>query len=80
MPMTRLQVEKLVADNLAGSEVEATDLTGTEDHWHLLVIWPGFEGKPLIQQHRLVMDILQPHMQAAGGPIHAVQLKTVAKL
>ncbi|KAA3604296.1 MAG: BolA family transcriptional regulator [Planctomycetota bacterium] len=77
MGMPRAEVEKLVRDALPGARVVATDLTGTEDHWHLRVEWSGFGGMKLFAQHRRLMDVFQPHLEAvAGGPIHAVQFET----
>ena len=49
--------------------VELKDLTGTEDHWHATVISTRFDGKSLIERHRLVMAALADEMK---GPIHAL--------
>lgn len=51
--------------------VELKDLTGTEDHWEARVISAAFEGKTLMQRHRLVMGALAEEMK---GPIHALTL------
>ncbi len=57
------------------AEVEIQDLTGTRDHYKVVVVSPEFEGKPLIKRHRLVYDALEEEME---GPIHALQLETKA--
>ena len=69
-------VERLVAGGLEGAVVTATDLTGTADHWGLEVVWAGFEGQPLIAQHKAVLEVLRPHMGDGTNVIHAVQIKT----
>ena len=56
---------------LPDAVVELQDLTGTEDHWKAVVISAAFEGKSLIQRHRIVMAALADEMK---GPIHALTL------
>ena len=55
------------------ARVELVDLTGTKDHWEATVVSGAFEGKTLIQRHRLIYDALAEEMK---GPIHALTLKT----
>lgn len=64
---------------LPDAEVTLKDLTGTEDHWEARVISAAFEGKSLIQRHRMVMAALAEEMK---GPIHALTLdvKTPAEV
>lgn len=76
MMMQAEDVERLVAEGLEGAVVKATDLTGTADHWGLEVVWAGFEGLPLIRQHKAVLEVLRPHMSDGSNAIHAVQIKT----
>ena len=56
---------------LPDAVVELEDLTGTADHWKASIVSAGFEGKSLIQRHRLVMAALAEEMK---GPIHALTL------
>jgi stress-induced morphogen len=51
--------------------VTLKDLTGTQDHWEATIISAAFEGKSLIQRHRMVMNALAEEMK---GPIHALTL------
>jgi stress-induced morphogen len=51
--------------------VTLKDLTGTQDHWEATIISSAFEGKSLIERHRLVMNALSEEMK---GPIHALTL------
>ncbi len=69
-------VEKIVTDGLEGSTCMATDLTGTMDHWNLHVCWPGFADMPLLEQHRLVLELMRPFMSEGDNTVHAVQIKT----
>ena len=74
--MQAQDVERLVAEGLEGATATATDLTGTADHWGLEVVWSGFEGLSLLQQHKAVLEVLRPHMGDGTNIIHAVQIKT----
>ena len=53
------------------AEVSLKDLTGTQDHWEAEVISNAFEGKSLIERHRLVNRALAEELK---GPIHALTL------
>ncbi len=78
--MTILQdeIETLVAAELSGAIVRAEDLTGTQDHWSLEILWEGFRGATLLQQHKRVLEILRPRMEGDGdGSLHAVQIRTL---
>eukprot|EP01012_Entosiphon_sulcatum_P031361 TRINITY_DN3945_c0_g1_i2.p2 TRINITY_DN3945_c0_g1~~TRINITY_DN3945_c0_g1_i2.p2 ORF type:complete len:115 (+),score=19.90 TRINITY_DN3945_c0_g1_i2:37-381(+) len=44
-----------------------------ESHFNLLVVSEAFEGKSLIQRHRLVNSVLAEEL---SGPVHALQLTT----
>ena len=59
---------------LPDAEVELTDLTGTKDHWEAKIVSAGFEGKNLVQRHRIVFGALEEEMK---GPIHALSLKVL---
>lgn len=63
----------LVVRALPGARVSARDLTGTADHYELVVIWSGFDGQSLLDRHQRVYAALS---QALQGPLHAVTLKT----
>lgn len=66
-------VESLIKTKLPDAVVEVTDMTGTMDHLEISVWSDHFKGKMLLQQHRLIMDILK---EALAGPVHAVKLNT----
>lgn len=72
MPSTD-EIKRRIEQALPGSTVVVTDLTGGGDHLRAEVVYPGFEGLPRIQQHKLVYDVFGNEI---GGPIHALSLKT----
>jgi stress-induced morphogen len=67
-------IEKIRAA-LPDALVEMKDLTGTEDHWEAKIVSAAFEGKSLIQRHRLVMSALAEELK---GPIHALTMDVKA--
>jgi stress-induced morphogen len=66
-------VENLIKEKLTDAVVEINDMTGTMDHLEISIWSDHFKGKMLLQQHRLIMDILK---EALSGPVHAVKLNT----
>ena len=68
-------VENLIKSNLKDAIVKVTDLTGSKDHLGIMVISDAFQGKILIKQHQMLMDILSEKLKS--NEIHAVQLKTM---
>ena len=57
-----------------GTQAMVMDLTGTEDHYQVVVVSSQFEGKMMIQQHRMVMAIVQAEIDS--GEVHALTMKT----
>ena len=68
------EVEQLIKANIEDAEIRINDLTGTRDHLGLLVISDQFEGKGLLDQHQMIMDILK---EKFTQNLHAVQIKTM---
>ena len=56
---------------LPDAVVTLKDLTGTQDHWEAVVVSAGFEGKSLIERHRIINRALAAEL---AGPIHALTL------
>ncbi len=67
-------IPNLIKEKIPDAKVEIHDVTGSDNHFSLLVVSDSFSGKPLIKQHQLVMDILK---NALKQEIHAVQIKTL---
>ena len=53
--------------------VSVTDRTGTMDHFSIRVVSDLFEGKNLLDRHRLVYNALDEPMK--DGRIHALEIK-----
>ena len=67
-------VSDLIKAQLTDAKVDVVDMTGTRDHLEITIASDAFKGKMLLQQHRMIMDILT---EALAGPVHAVKLKTM---
>ncbi|PIQ86204.1 MAG: BolA family transcriptional regulator [Candidatus Omnitrophica bacterium CG11_big_fil_rev_8_21_14_0_20_45_26] len=72
------EVKSLLIRHFPGAEVSVADQTGTMDHFDIHVISKVFEGKTLIEQHRMVQVPLEAAL--TDGRIHAVQIKTRTSL
>lgn len=72
--ITPEEIKATLAQSLPVSLVETQDLTGGGDHWQLIIVSPVFEGKGLLEQHRLVNEALKEPMK--DERIHALALKT----
>jgi stress-induced morphogen len=62
---------------LTDADVAIEDLTGTGDHLGIEVKSIAFQGLRTLQQHRIIMDILDSKLKS--NEIHAVKLKTITK-
>jgi len=71
--ITPQEIEKLILAAMPDSEVKASDMTGTSDHFEIQVISKDFRGLPLMEQHKMIFTILEKEME---DRIHAVKLKT----
>ena len=69
------EVERMVKDSIPDCRVFVTDLTGTRDHYSVVVVSSEFEGKLPIKQHRMVNAALADPL--GTGELHALQLKTL---
>ena len=68
------EIKSTLAKGLPVSLVETQDLTGGGDHWQVIIVSPAFEGKGLVEQHRMVNEVLKEPL--ADQRIHALSLKT----
>ena len=57
----------------AGLPEAVVSVDGDGHHFYALILFNGFEGKSLIQRHRVVYDVLGDKMKA---DIHALSMKT----
>jgi stress-induced morphogen len=57
--------------------IEVVDLTGTKDHWQVMIESAAFVGLSRIEQQRHVMRVFDPELKT--GEVHALTIKTVIK-
>ncbi len=58
---------------LGEAEVSVLDRTGTMDHFTVKVISDAFEGKNLLDRHRMIYQALDAPMK--DGRIHALEIQ-----
>ena len=71
--LTISQIEEKIKQKLKTMFLEVTDLRGG-DHIQTVIVSPEFEGKTLVEQHKIVYDIFSNEMKS--NEIHALTLKT----
>lgn len=72
--MTPEQLKSRLETLSPGTSVEIVDLTGTMDHYQAIVVSPAFQGKLMIEQHRMVLALVQTEVDS--GEVHALTMKT----
>ena len=72
--MTPSELKKKIETLAPGTQAEVIDLTGTQDHYQAIIVSPVFGGKMMIDQHRMVFQLLQAEVDS--GEVHALSLKT----
>ena len=70
------EIKDIICRGIPDAQVEVTDLTGGSDHLGIIVVSDLFEGKGLLAQHQIVMDLLK---EPLAGELHAVKIKTMTK-
>lgn len=68
------QIKNRIESLAPGTTAEIIDLTGTQDHYQAIIVSPAFDGKMMIEQHRLVMGLLQSEIDS--GEVHALTMRT----
>ncbi len=68
-------IKAKIVSALPDAVIELIDLTGTKDHWEAHITSATFEGKSLIQRHRIIFAALEEEMK---GPIHALTLRLMS--
>ena len=67
------EIENKIKEKIKISHLEVIDLRGG-DHIQVIVVSPDFENKSLVEQHKIIYDILSGEMKS--NEIHALTLKT----
>ena len=72
--MTPDQLKARIEGLAPGTQVTVKDLTGTMDHYQVVVVSPAFEGKMMVEQHKMIMGILKAEIDS--NEVHALSMKT----
>lgn len=72
--MQAQDIQQLIEDGLPGAQVVVRGDDG--QHFEAEIIYSGFAGKSVVEQHRMVYGTLGKRM---GGEIHALALRTRAE-
>jgi stress-induced morphogen len=72
--MTPNQIKERLQSAFPEGQIEVEDLTGTEDHYEVMVESKKFQGMSRIQQHQAVMAAFGPELKT--GEVHALSIKT----
>ncbi len=62
-----------IQQSMSDAKVSIQDRTGTRDHFNVQVVSDMFEGKNLLDRHRMIYQALDVPMK--DGRIHAVELQ-----
>lgn len=75
--ITSDEVKQLVEQGIPGALVMVQDLTGTHDHYKVVVVTDDFDGKGLVKRHQMVNQALREPLE---GPIHALSIEAYTKV
>ena len=66
----KTRLEKAYPDGV----VQVVDMTGTHDHYQVMIESTAFQGLSRIQQHKHVMDVFAAELKT--GEVHALTIQT----
>lgn len=75
--MKPAQIKERLESAYPGDQVEVFDLTGTENHYEVVVESDQFQGQSRIQRHQSVMSVFGPELKT--GEVHALSIKAKTK-
>ncbi len=75
--MTPAEMKSRLLTTYPDAEVEVVDLTGTEDHYQVVIQTHGFQGLTRVQAHQAVMAVFSSELKS--GEVHALTIRTVLK-
>ena len=71
--MDPAEIKQRIEEAIPESAASVVD-TGGGNHFQAVVVSKGFEGKTMVEQHRMVYDALRAALD--GETIHAMALQT----
>lgn len=69
--ITRDEILKLLRQPFPQAEIEVYDLTGTLDHYKVVIVSDQFESLNLVKRHQMVNAALAEPLK---GPLHALTI------
>ena len=72
--LSQEEIKARIQQKIPFSEVEVIDTVGDQNHWSVLVCSEAFEGKSLIDRHRMVMESVKDWI---GDRMHAIEIKAI---
>lgn len=72
--MTLDQIKQRIENAIPTTHVQILDLGGG-DHIRAIVVSSAFAGKPLIQQHKMILDLFKEEINS--NDVHALTVKTL---
>ncbi len=73
--MTEHEIQTRIEASIEGCRVAVRDYTGGGDHFEVRVVSNAFEGRSLVERHKMVYAALGAAVD--GHTIHALALKTL---
>jgi stress-induced morphogen len=74
LAMTPEQMKNRLEKAYPGDPIEVVDLTGTHDHYQVMIVSNAFRGLTRIQQHKHVMGVFADELKT--GEVHALTIQT----
>lgn len=68
------EVQSLLTAAFKDGQISVFDLTGTQDHYKVIIISNDFDGKNLVKRHQLVNAALAEPLK---GPLHALTIEAL---
>lgn len=70
------EVKLKIKEHIPNSKIEVTNPRGDDVHFSVIIESSEFEGKSLIDQHKMVYQAFDNNFSDCGLPLHALQIKT----
>lgn len=67
------QIRERLLNTYQDAEVDVIDLTGTEDHYQVVIKTNAIKGMTRINQHKAIMAVFEAELKS--GEIHAFTIK-----
>jgi len=73
MPMSSVELKRMIQDAFPDAEIEIRALAEDDDHYSAKIVSEQFRDRNRIQQHQMVYEALKGRM---GEGLHALSLQT----